>query len=104
MAGYVPSFIPGGVFWIYLTGIALLAACVSILIKKKVRLACILLGIMLLIFILTIHLPAIIGAESMQARQMAINPLLKDTALMGAAWFFAGNITEKPKTAATENE
>ena len=85
MAGYVPSFIPGGAFWIYLTGIAFLAACISILIQKKVKLACILLGILLLIFVLTIHLPAVIGAENMQTRQMAITPLLKDIALMGAA-------------------
>ena len=37
MAGMVP--VPGGVFWIYLTGIALLAAAVSIIIKKKAALA-----------------------------------------------------------------
>jgi uncharacterized membrane protein len=37
MAGMVP--IPGGVFWIYLTGAALLAAAVSIIIKKKAALA-----------------------------------------------------------------
>ena len=42
MAGMVP--IPGGVFWIYLTGVALLAAAVSIIIKKKAALATLLLG------------------------------------------------------------
>ncbi len=35
MAGMVPSWIPGGVFWVYLTGLALMAAAVSIIIQKK---------------------------------------------------------------------
>lgn len=85
MAGYVP--IPGGVFWVYLTGAALLAACVSIIIEKKTRLACILLGVMLLIFALSIHLPGVIGGEM----QPNMTNFLKDTALAGAAWFVAGN-------------
>ncbi|WP_350356666.1 DoxX family protein [Fodinibius salsisoli] len=88
MAGMVP--IPGGVFWIYLTGVALLAACVSIIIQKKARLACLLLGVMLLIFALSIHLPGVIGAESGQAMQASMSSLLKDTALAGAAWILAG--------------
>ncbi|WP_372633369.1 DoxX family protein [Fodinibius sp.] len=84
MAGMVP--IPGGVFWVYLTGIALLAACISILIEKKARLACILLGVMLLIFVLTIHLPGVLG----EGGQSAMTMLLKDTAMAGGAWILAG--------------
>jgi|AntRauTorcE11898_2_1112593.scaffolds.fasta_scaffold06503_2 uncharacterized membrane protein YphA (DoxX/SURF4 family) len=91
MAGYVPGFIPGGAFWVYLTGAALIAAGISILIQKMTRLACILLGVMLLIFVLTIHLPAVINAADMQAMQQAMPSLLKDLALAGAAWFMAGN-------------
>ena len=87
LAGAVP--LPGGVFWVYLTGIALIAAAVSILIGKYARLACLLLGVMLLIFVLSIHLPSILGAESMQAAQPSISNLLKDTALAGAAWAIA---------------
>ena len=41
MAGMVP--IPGGVIWVYVVGVALLAACVSIIIEKHTRLACLLL-------------------------------------------------------------
>ena len=33
MAGMVPSFIPGGIFWVYLVGVALIAAAVAIIIK-----------------------------------------------------------------------
>lgn len=93
MAGMVP--IPGGVFWVYLTGIALLAASISILIEKYTRLACILLGIMLLIFVLSIHLPAVIGGEM----QPSMSNLLKDLALAGGAWTLAGNYESEASAA-----
>ena len=83
MAGMVP--IPGGVFWIYLTGLAHLAACVSIIIETKTRLAGLLLGVMLLIFALSIHLPGAI-----EGSQASTSNFLKDVALAGAAWFIAG--------------
>ena len=87
MAGMVP--IPGGVFWIYLTGVALLAASISILIEKKTKLACVLLGVMLVIFALSIHLPAVIESGGEDAASMT--NLLKDLALAGGAWVLGGN-------------
>ena len=95
MAGMVP--IPGGVFWVYLTGVALILACISLLAEKKVRLAGILLGVMLLIFVLSMHLPEVIssGGES------GMSSLLKDTALAGAAWYIAGQY-ESESSAAPE--
>ncbi len=85
MTGMVPGFIPGGVFWVYLTGIALIAASVSMMIQKMDKLAGLLLGIMLLIFVLTIHLPLVIDGD-----QTAMSNLLKDMALAGGAWLYAG--------------
>ena len=85
MAAWVPSFIPGGVFWVYLTGVALLAAAVAILIQKKARLASLLLAVMLLIFVLTVHLPGVLAGN-----EMSMPGLLKDVALAGAALGFAG--------------
>jgi uncharacterized membrane protein YphA (DoxX/SURF4 family) len=85
MSGMVPSFIPGGVFWVYLTGLALISAAVSIIIQKKARLACLLLAAMLIVFVLTMHLPGL--GTDMQA---SMPNLLKDTALAGAALSFAG--------------
>lgn len=86
MAGYVP--IPGGVFWVYLTGVAHLLACTALLIQRKVRLAGLLLGLMLLIFALSIHLPAVVGGN-----MGSLPSLLKDLSLAGAAWFVAGHAT-----------
>ncbi len=85
MAGMVPSFLPGGVLWIYLSGLCLLAACISILIGKMTKMASMLLGLLLLIFVLTIHLPAVMGGD-----QMAMSSVLKDLSLAGAAFYVSG--------------
>ncbi|MEM7413885.1 MAG: DoxX family protein [Gemmatimonadota bacterium] len=85
MAGMVPSFVPGGVIWVYITGIALIAAAVAIIANKQAVLATQLLGVMLLIFALSIHLVALIGGD-----QAAMASLLKDTALAGGAFVLSG--------------
>lgn len=84
MAAYVPAFIPGGVFWVYLTGIAHLAACISFIIEKKAHLAGLLLALMLLIFALTIHLPG-----ALEGDPASTTTFLKDFALSGAALILA---------------
>jgi putative oxidoreductase len=64
MGNMVP--IPGGSIWIYLTGAALIAAALSLLIGKYDKLAATLLGVMLLIFVFALHLPgAMTGANEM---------------------------------------
>ena len=63
---------------VYFTGVALLAASVSIIIKKKAALATLLLGVFFILTALLVHLPG--GEESMPN-------LLKDVALAGAALF-----------------
>ena len=90
MAAMVPSWMPGGVFWVYLTGVALIAAAVSIMINKKAALASMLLGIMLIIFVLTMHLPAVIGGD-----QASMPMVLKDLALAGAAFYMSANFKEE---------
>ena len=85
MAGMVP--IPGGVIWIYITGAAMLAACIAIITKKMGKIACLGLALMLLTFIVTIHIPGL-GDEA--TMQMSMVSLLKDMALMGGALTYAG--------------
>lgn len=93
MAGLVPGFLPGGAFWVYLVGIAFFAAAISFVIEKHVRLAGQLLAILLLIFVLTIHLPAVLDGA-----QNAMSRLLKDLALAGGALLLAGHYPEEPAT------
>jgi uncharacterized membrane protein len=87
MSMLVPSFIPGGIIWVYLTGLALIAASVAIIANRYARLASLLLGILLLSFALTVHLPGVMNPDTMAA---SMPNLLKDTALAGAALAFAG--------------
>ncbi|MDT8341439.1 MAG: hypothetical protein RQ751_08005 [Longimicrobiales bacterium] len=88
MAGMVP--IPGGVLWVYVTGAALLGAALAVLTGKQAELATRLLGLMLLIFALTIHLPGVMGAPDQMAMMASMSNLLKDTALAGGAWILSG--------------
>ncbi|HHJ51023.1 MAG TPA: DoxX family protein [Phaeodactylibacter sp.] len=88
MAGMVP--LPGGVFWVYLTGAGLLAAAISILIGKWDKLGTALLGLMLIIFALSIHLKGVMDSSSEDAMVM----MLKDLALAGAAWMYSGSMSK----------
>lgn len=89
MAGYVPSFLPWHTFFIYLVGLALVLAAISLFINVKVKLSMILLAILMLIFVLTIHLPGMIRGGQMG--QYFMTMLLKDFGLGAAALFIAGN-------------
>ncbi|NOU16370.1 MAG: DoxX family protein [Bacteroidales bacterium] len=84
--GMLTSFIPGG-FMILFTGACLIAASISIILKKYIKLSCLLLALLLLIFILTIHIPQLFEADK---AQFAFMELLKDTGLMGGALIIAG--------------
>jgi len=85
--GMLNSFIPGTSFTIVLTGIALVAASISIIFKKYIKLSCMLLALLLFIFIVTIHIPKLFDDAT---RMMSMFALLKDTALMGGALMIAG--------------
>jgi putative oxidoreductase len=85
METIVPDYIPGGIIWVYISGIGMILAGLAIVLDNKLtRLACYLLAGVLMLFVLMLHLkPAIDG-----------NPgnLLKDTAIaMGA--IIIGNLS-----------
>ena len=82
MAGMAPF---GGVFMVYFTGLALIAAAVSIVIKKKASLATLLLGVFFILTALLVHLKVLMGGD-----EMAMPMLLKDMALAGGAFFMSG--------------
>ncbi len=96
MAGMVPF--PGGVFWIYLTGVAMLAACIGIITRKLMGAAAWGLVALLLIYILTLHLPGLMSGDEMRV-QMGMISLLKDLGLIGGALMVAGMVPTEPKGA-----
>src|SRR4051795_7079270 len=54
---YVPDFIPGGIVWVYLVGVAFILAGIAFILHKSVQIAGYLLALLLIIFVLSIHLP-----------------------------------------------
>ncbi|WP_411896087.1 hypothetical protein [Winogradskyella sp. A2] len=84
MVDMVP--IPGGVFWIYLTGTALIIAGICIIIQKFDDWSSFLLAVLLFAFVLTMHLPGILAGREMA--QMYMTNLLKDLALAGGALIY----------------
>jgi len=87
----IPSFLPYHIFWVYLTGLALIAAAISFLTGKQTKLAGLFLFVFLIIIVLTIHLPAVIHSEGSPIVSIALTNLVKDTGLAGAALMIAGS-------------
>jgi putative oxidoreductase len=85
--GTLTSFIPRSPYVMMLTGVLLIAVSISIITKKLVRLSTILLAIMLFIFIITIHIPHLVGGIDTETALIA---LLKDISLMGGSLMIAG--------------
>ena len=92
--GTVSSFIPLGPYTIILTGVFLIMASLSIIFNKYIKVSTILLSILLLIFILTIHIPGLFDPANWQ---FALIELLKDTSLLGGSLMIAGMMYEKEK-------
>ncbi len=93
--GVLTSFIPLGAYTIILTGIMLIAASISIISKKFVKLSTILLAVLLFIFIITIHIPHLLHDTD---KSITIIALLKDVSLMGGSLMIAGIYSEEEKT------
>ncbi|MCU0329859.1 MAG: DoxX family membrane protein [Candidatus Kapabacteria bacterium] len=87
MAGMVP--IPGGVLWVYVTGVAQVAAAASFLLGKQMRLAALLTALLMIIYAFSLHLPGVLGATDQGALMMSMSGLLKDVGLAGGALFLA---------------
>ncbi len=91
MAYVVPGWMPlPGEFWVVVTGIALIAAGIAIIIRVFDFMASFLLGLMLLIFALTVHLPGALNDANGDMSQV-----LKDIALAGGAWIYAAYAARK---------
>ena len=85
----MPRFIPYSIFWVYLTGVLLIAAAIALLINKYVRVAGILLAIFLILIVVTVHIPAMTNVTEERVSIIVTN-LVKDTGLAGAALIIAG--------------
>ena len=86
---YVPSYLIGGIMWAYIVGAAFILVGISFLTNQYVKFTGYLLAAMLVIFILTIHVPNFINAGDRDMRHLALINILKDLAIMGFALHIA---------------
>ncbi len=86
---YVPVWLPGGITWVYIVGVAFILVGISYLTNQFVKITSYLLAFLLLIFILTIHFPNYNNSGSAEMRQLALINILKDSAIMAFALHIA---------------
>lgn len=91
LVGYLPMFIPKSNLWVYIPGAAFILAAIAFILNKKVKMAAYLLAVLLIIFVLTIHLPGFLSAGDPELRQSELINLLKDTAIAAFALHIAAN-------------
>lgn len=94
MVQQVPNYMPLPLFWVYLNGVAMIAAAICIIVGRYDKLATALLAIFLLIMIALIAVPrSISGGEG---ATLALMSMLKDIALAGAAMLYAQHFAKDP--------
>ena len=90
MAAMVP--LPFGEFWVYLTGAALIAGAIGVIVNKMAKLAAFLLGVMIFIFAFALHLRGMILAETEAVKMMEMMQFMKDIAIASGAWAISGKL------------
>ena len=91
LAGMVPGWIPGHLFWALLVGACLISSALSIAAREYAGVAAALLGLMILLFVFLIHIPNIVHAP---ATRLLWVVGLRDLAFSGGALSVAAIQTE----------
>ena len=91
LAGMVPAWIPGHIFWALLVGTCLIAAALSIAAKKYAWLASALAGLMIVLFVLLIHVP---GIAANPRTQLLWVVGFRDSAFAGGAFALSSSFKE----------
>jgi uncharacterized membrane protein len=89
----MPAWIPGHVFWAYLTGILFVVCAIGLMSRKHARSAATVLGLTVLILALFVYLPLTVVKASDIAN--GLNYLAIHFALSGAAFLLAGALPVK---------
>ena len=91
MIAFVPDFLPGGIFWIYIVGVAFILVAIALIAHRYVKFAGYLLAALLLILALTVQLPNWLNAGDPELRQSSLTNFLKDLAIAAFAAYVASN-------------
>jgi uncharacterized membrane protein/uncharacterized membrane protein YphA (DoxX/SURF4 family) len=87
VATLIPAWIPARLFWAYFTGIAFVAAAVSIATKRMLGMAAMLLGTMFFLWVVLLHAPRVAGAIR---NGNEVTSLLVAVAMCGLSFVLAG--------------
>jgi hypothetical protein len=79
---YVPISLVGGIKWAYFVGAAFILVGLSFITNQFVKFTGYLLAALLVVFILTIHVPNYLHSGAKEMQQLALVNILKDTAIM----------------------
>ena len=93
--GYVPSWIPYHLFWMYFAGAALLGSGIAIILKIRTRLIAALLGAMIFIWFISLHIPRVIASPVADLGGEVTSAILA-LAYSGTAFVIAGTATKAP--------
>jgi uncharacterized membrane protein len=91
MMNFVPNFLPGGILWVYVVGVAFILAGIAFILHKWVKIAGYLLALLLICFVLFIHLPNYLHSGDINEQRMSFMNLLKDSAIAAFAMYIASN-------------
>lgn len=83
----VPMWMPARLFWAYFVGFALIAAALSFILMKYVRLSATLLGCMFFLFVWMIHVPNVVTNPRNRILWVVA---LRDFSFAGGAWALTG--------------
>jgi uncharacterized membrane protein YphA (DoxX/SURF4 family) len=61
VASLVPKWVGGQMFWAYFAGVALMAGGIGMMVKRVARLASLLVGVMIFLWVLMLHIPRAIA-------------------------------------------
>jgi uncharacterized membrane protein len=78
---FVPSYMPSSHIWVYVVGLVLILASVSIVLNRQVKLASYVLAPLLVIFALAIHLQGYLSLSDKQLKALSFLNMIQDLAL-----------------------
>lgn len=82
----VPSYMPWRMFWVYFVSIALIAASLSIVTRRKVQWSGLLFGAMMFLFVAMLHLPAAVRTGG----RIPWTIVFREMSFGAAGWVLAG--------------
>jgi uncharacterized membrane protein len=91
VATLIPPWIPGHPFWVYFAAVALIAGGAGLIFPQTARLAAVLSGLMLLLWVVLLHVPRAVAAADAQRRN-EWTAVFEALAMAGIAWVIAGSL------------